>query len=165
MGMKDRIKSLKRIPASTLIPHPLNHRTHPDHQKRVLQGLLEEVGWADALIVRETPEGYHILDGHLRSEMTTGKVPCLVVDLDDHEADLLLATHDHVTGLAGIDQGKLDELLSELSSKNEDVQNLLSELATKTEEYLLDDGQEFDESCADDVATVTCPHCGEIFPL
>lgn len=91
--------------------------------------MLDDVGWADAVIVRETPDGYQILDGHLRTEMTTGKVPCLVVDLDDHEADLLLATHDHVTGLAGIDQSKLDDLLSELSCKNEDVQSLLSELA------------------------------------
>ena len=163
--MKDRIKSLKRIPASKLIPHPLNHRTHPDHQKRVLQGLLDDVGWADAVIVRETPEGYQILDGHLRSEMTTGKIPCLVVDLSDDEANLLLATHDHIAGMAGTDQSKLDDLLSELSSKNDDVQSLLDELATKTEEYLLDEGQEFDESCADNVSTVTCPHCGEIFPL
>lgn len=163
--MKDRIKSLKRIPASKLVPHPKNHRTHPDQQKRALQGLLEEVGWADALIVRETKTGYQIIDGHLRQTLTTEKIPCLVVDLTDDEADLLLATHDHITTLAGRDQGKLDDLLAEMSVKHPDVQSLLDDLATKTQDYLLDDGKEFDESCADDVETMTCPHCGQEFPL
>lgn len=163
--MKDRIKSLKRIPVSKLTAHPQNHRTHPDQQRRALQGLLNEVGWADALIVRETSDGFQILDGHLRSEMTSGKVPCLVFDLDDHEANLLLATHDHLTSMAKPDQLKLDDLISELSSNNPEVQNLLNELSAKTEEFLLDEGQEYDESCADDVMTVTCPHCGRTFPL
>lgn len=163
--MKDRIKSLKRIPVSKLVAHPQNHRTHPDQQRRALQGLLNEVGWADALIVRQSEDGYQILDGHLRSEMTSGKIPCLVVDLDDHEANLLLATHDHLTNMAKPDQHKLDDLIAELSSKNEDVQSLLNELTSKTAEFLLDEGQEYDESCADDVAKVECPHCGRIFPL
>jgi len=28
----------------------------------------------------------------------------------------------------------------------------------------MDEGQEYDESAADDVKMVTCPHCGEAFP-
>lgn len=162
--MKDRIKTLKRIPVSKLTPHPKNHRQHPEHQKRALSGLLDEIGWTTGLIVRETEDGYQILDGHLRQQMTTGKVPCLVVDLSDQEADLLLASHDAVTGMAIVDQSKLDDLLSTLSAKNPDVQNMLADLASSTQ-LALDEGQEFDESCADDVARVTCPHCGEVFPL
>ncbi|MEZ5945230.1 MAG: ParB N-terminal domain-containing protein [Planctomycetaceae bacterium] len=162
--MKDRIKSLRRIPASKLVPHPKNHREHPDRQKRVLSGLLEEIGWTTGLIVRETKAGYQILDGHLRQQMTTGKVPCLVVDLTDDEADLLLASHDAVTGMAEVNQNKLDDLLATLSAKNPDVQEMLEQLATNTS-MALDEGKEFDESCADDVATVTCPSCGEVFPL
>ncbi|MBI1347128.1 hypothetical protein GC163_12660 [bacterium] len=163
--MKDRIQSLTRIPATKLVPHPKNHRTHSDHQKRALQGLLDEIGWADALLVRETPAGYQILDGHLRQTMTTEAVPCLVVDLTDAEADLLLVTHDHITGLAGIDQAKLEDLLSELSCQNAEVQALLDELSSQTAEMLLDEGKEYDESCADGVQSVTCPKCGEIIPL
>jgi len=162
--MKDRIKSLKRIPASKLVPHPKNHRVHSDHQKRALQGVLDEIGWSDALIVREHKDGYQILDGHCRSELTTDKIPCLVVDLTDYEAELFLASFDHLSSMAGVDQSKLDELLSELSVKNADVQAMLDDLASKTEELLLDEGKEFVESCADDVATITCPHCGGIFP-
>lgn len=163
--MKDRIKTLSRIPASKLVPHPKNHRTHSDHQKRALQGLLDEIGWADALLVRETPDGYQILDGHLRQTMTTEDIPCLVVDLTDDEADLLLVAHDHITGMAGIDQAKLDDLLAELSCQNADVQALLDELSSITDEMLLDEGKDYDESCADDVKTVTCPSCGEIIPV
>jgi hypothetical protein len=163
--MKDRIKKLSRIPANKLVPHPKNHRTHSDHQKRALQGLLDEIGWADALLVRETADGFQILDGHLRQTMTTEDIPCLVVDLTDDEADLLLATHDAITGMAGTDQAKLDELLAEISWANPDVLTLLAELSSITAEMMLDDGKEYDESCANDVKTVTCPACGEIIPV
>jgi hypothetical protein len=39
-----------------------------------MNGILAEIGYADALIARETPKGLMILDGHLRAETTpTGR--------------------------------------------------------------------------------------------
>ena len=57
MQIRDRIKELRRVPASELLPNPKNWRTHPVAQQDALRGVLAEVGYADALIARETPEG------------------------------------------------------------------------------------------------------------
>ncbi|MCR5162894.1 MAG: ParB N-terminal domain-containing protein, partial [Thermoguttaceae bacterium] len=94
MLIKDRIKELRRVPASQLIPNPKNWRTHPEKQKNAIQGVLAEIGYADALIARELPDGsLMLLDGHLRAETTPNQeVPVLVLDLDEAEADKLLAT-------------------------------------------------------------------------
>jgi len=54
--IRDRIKELRRVPASELLPNPKNWRTHPVAQQDALRGVLAEVGYADALIARETPE-------------------------------------------------------------------------------------------------------------
>ena len=53
MKIKDRIVDFKRVKASKLIPHPRNWRTHPDKQKNALKGVLAEIGYADAIVVRE----------------------------------------------------------------------------------------------------------------
>src|SRR5436309_2432480 len=90
---RDRIVELRRVPASELLPNPKNWRRHPERQRAVLRALLAEVGFADALIARERDDGSLVLiDGHLRQSLRRrGEVPVLVVDLDEEEADKLLA--------------------------------------------------------------------------
>lgn len=55
--VRDRIRELRRVPASSLLPNPRNWRTHPRGQQDALKGILTEIGYADALLARETPEG------------------------------------------------------------------------------------------------------------
>jgi len=62
MQIRDRIKELRRVPASELIPNPKNWRVHPTAQQDALRGVLAEVGYADALIARETPAGPRQVD-------------------------------------------------------------------------------------------------------
>lgn len=129
MKLKDRIKALERIKASELLPHPQNWRTHPREQRDALRGILAEVGIADALLVRQTPDGYQILDGHCRAEEAPDvEWPCLVVDLSDAEADKLLATHDPIGAMAEADADTLRELLAGVESKNEAVRELIATL-------------------------------------
>ena len=59
MKIRDRIKSLRRVKASELIPNPDNWRKHPQAQQDALRGILAEVGYVDALLVREDAEGLH----------------------------------------------------------------------------------------------------------
>ena len=116
MQIRDRIKELRRVPASELLPNPKNWRTHPVEQQDALRGVLAEVGYADALIARETPEGLMLVDGHLRAETTPdSEVPVLVLDIDEAEADLMLATLDPLAAMAGRDEERLSELLDSLS--------------------------------------------------
>jgi hypothetical protein len=113
--MKDRIKELRRVKASELRPNPRNWRTHPPEQQAALRGILAEVGFADALLVRELKDGsLEIVDGHLRAETTPDDVvPVLVLDVTAAEAAKILATHDAITGLARPDFAQLRTLLDE----------------------------------------------------
>ena len=71
MHIRDRIIELRRVRASELRPHPRNWRQHPPRQRDALRGVLAEVGYADALLARELPDGtLMLIDGHLRAETT-----------------------------------------------------------------------------------------------
>ena len=124
MQIRDRIKELRRVKASRLRPHPQNWRTHPQTQQDALRGLLAEVGYADALLARELPDGtLELIDGHLRAETTPDiEVPVLIVDLDDAEAAKLLALHDPLAGLAETDRDvrrQVDFFLTKVRHSNE----------------------------------------------
>src|SRR3990172_11660802 len=116
MNVRDRIKELRRVKASPLRPHPQNWRTHPVAQQDALRGLLAEIGYADALLARELPDGsLELIDGHLRAEITPDvEVPVLVLDLDEKEAAKLLALHDPLAALAETNQDVLTVLLAEV---------------------------------------------------
>jgi hypothetical protein len=138
MQIRDRIKELRRVPASELLPNPKNWRTHPIAQQDALRGVLAEVGYADALLARETPEGLMLVDGHLRAETTPDStVPVLVLDIDEAESDLMLATLDPLAAMAGRDEERLTELLSTVSSDNDTVNALLQTLTNGYEPLTL----------------------------
>ena len=127
----DRIKTFKRVKVADLIDNPKNWRKHPDAQRNALGGLLESVGWADAVLARETKDGLMLIDGHLRKELAAdSKVPVLVLDVTEDEADLILATHDPLTSMAETDQALLDELVQGLEIDNDETQKMLNELAS-----------------------------------
>lgn len=129
MQIRDRILGLRRVRARDLVPNPRNWRTHPKGQRAALKGILEEVGYADALLVRETSKGLQIIDGHLRAETTPGtEVPVLVLDLDEKEAEKLLATLDPLSAMAGKDEEKVRELLKDIETDNEALKTLFETL-------------------------------------
>jgi hypothetical protein len=119
--IRDRIKELRRVQASLLRPHPNNWRVHPTSQQDALRGILAEVGYADALLARELPDGtLELIDGHLRAETTPEmEVPVLILDLDAGEAAKLLALHDPLAGLAEANHDMLAELLDQVETESE----------------------------------------------
>lgn len=112
-------------------PNPKNWRTHPVAQQDALRGVLAEVGYAGALLAREADDGGLVLiDGHLRAETTPDmEGPVLVLDVNEAEADKLLATIDPLGAMAEADAGKLDSLLREVDTGSEALQEMLAELA------------------------------------
>ena len=130
MKIRDRIKELRRVPARQLRPNPKNWRVHPQRQQDALRGVLAEIGYADALLARELPDGsLELIDGHLRAETTPDQeVPVLVLDVDDQEAAKLLALLDPLVGLAETNQDALAELLAGVETESEAVQKVLDEL-------------------------------------
>ena len=137
MKIRDRIRELRRVPASELRPNPKNWRTHPEAQANALKGLLAEVGIADAVLARELEDGtLMLLDGHLRAETLGDEiVPVLVLDVDEAEGDKVLATLDPLAAMAEADKTKLDEILRQIDTGSPDVQQLLADLADEAGLY------------------------------
>lgn len=135
MKIRDRIKELRRVPASELRPNAKNWRTHPQGQRDVLQGVLAEVGYAGALIARELADGtLELIDGHLRAETTPDAcVPVLVLDVTAAEADKLLALMDPLAALAETDRERWTSLVGQIETENAAVQELLDRLSNESD--------------------------------
>jgi hypothetical protein len=133
MQIRDRIKELRRIRASDLRPNPRNWRLHPPQQQDALRGVLAEVGYANALLARELPDGtLMLIDGHLRAETTPDSVvPVLVLDVDEAEADKILLTHDPLAGMATVSEEHLHSLLAEVQTESAAVRGLFETLANE----------------------------------
>lgn len=131
MKVRDRIKAFKRVPANQLLPNPKNWRTHPQAQQDALRGVLAEVGMADACIARELPDGsLMLIDGHLRAEtVADAKVPVLILDVTEEEADKLLVTLDPLAAMADSDSDKLQELLKGVATDNDALRQMMQETA------------------------------------
>lgn len=149
MQIRDRIKELRRVRASDLVPNPKNWRSHPPAQRDALCGVLAEIGYADALLARELEDGrLELIDGHLRAETTPdAKVPVLVLDVNEEEALKILLTHDPLAALAETDPGQVDDLLELCAFDNLHVTEMLDQLQTETQ--ISDGGKSLAESAAE----------------
>lgn len=114
MEIKDRIKELRRVPASELLANPLNHRIHPEAQRKKLRQALGDIGFAGAVLAREGENGQLILiDGHMRaSECGKSDIPVLILDVNELEANKILASYDAIGAMAEIDKKILDDLVN-----------------------------------------------------
>jgi hypothetical protein len=131
-AIRDRIKDFRRVPARELLDNDGNPRTHPQAQRDALRGVLEQVGVAGALTAYHSERNggkLTLIDGYLRKQDFALDWPTLILDVDDAEADLLLATHDPLAALAEYDADKLAALLQGLETQNEAVAAMLQGLA------------------------------------
>ena len=147
----DRIRGLARVPGSRLRAADENFRVHDARQRKVLKGLLAEVGIIGAVLawvpddmaraaLRSSQDfaawlaGYdgplQLVDGHMRAEELRGQaIPVLVTDLSRAEAAKALVTFDAVGDLAGRDAQKLAALLEDVGrGAEEGTEELLAAL-------------------------------------
>ena len=162
---KDRIVELRRVRAGDLAPAPLNWRKHPKAQQDAMKGILDEIGYADAVLARETPRGLELIDGHLRTGLNDEQVlPVLILDLNDEEATKMLLTLDPLAAMAETDDGALAALLADVTFSDEAITAMLDSLGHGYEPLTIDDapelGPEFDEHIADDITLCVCSVCG-----
>ena len=129
--IRDRIRELRRIRAKDLVVHPKNWRIHPKAQAAALRGLLAEIGYADALLARELPDGrLQLIDGHLRAETTpSAMVPVLILDVSEEEANKILLTLDPLASMAESDSERLQALLSNVRTDSRAVEQLFAHIA------------------------------------
>jgi ParB-like chromosome segregation protein Spo0J len=98
------------LPLTSLTPHPANANVMPERALKKLVAHLDRTGRYPPLIVRPLPNNnpidatprYQLLDGHHRAialrRLGRDTARCLVWDVDDHEALLLLATLNRLQG-------------------------------------------------------------------
>ena len=130
LNIRDRVVELRKVPACELLGNAKNWRKHPPSQRSAMAGALDEIGLADAVIARETPEGLELIDGHLRQEVLGDTpVPVLVVDLTEAEADKLLLTLDPIAAMATTDTDALLGLLEQAEIDNSALNDMLEALA------------------------------------
>ncbi len=98
-----------------------------------MRGMLAEIGYADALLARQLPDGsLQLIDGHLRAELTPEmEVPVLIVDLDEAEAAKLLALHDPLAAMAQSDRQLLAELVGQVETESRALESVLNELVAE----------------------------------
>jgi DNA modification methylase len=127
MDVRGRVTEMRLVPADQLIANPANWRRHPQAQQRALSAVLDEVGFAGAVIAREDEDGgLVIIDGHARAEMVgDATVPVLVTDLTEAEADVVLATYDPIGAMAQKDHEAFTALASRIDTANETLLSLL----------------------------------------
>ena len=102
-----------------------------------MRGVLEDIGFADAMIARETPDGLELIDGHLRQEvMGDQPVPVLIVDVTEEEADKMLLTLDPLAAMARPDRDQLLNLLQSVEIENNAVNIMLDALINGESEPL-----------------------------
>ena len=131
LASRDRIKELRCVRAGDLRAAPKNWRTHPRRQVAALRGALREIGYADALLARELPDGsLELIDGHARRALDPEQVvPVLVTDLDEPEAAKLLLTLDPLAAMAAADAAALERLRQEVAIDDPALRAMVDELA------------------------------------
>ena len=111
--------------------NPDNWRTHPKNQAAALEGVLNEVGWIQDVIVNERTG--NMIDGHLRVELAVKHkeptIPVKYVDLSEEEEKKAILTFDPIGAMAEADKALLDGLMKQVSSDSEAVSEMLDALA------------------------------------
>lgn len=133
MSWKNRIVEQRDIPPGELIANPSNWRKHPKAQLAALTGVLGEVGLVQGVVFNRRTG--HLLDGHLRVELALRHgqttVPTTVVDLDEKEEALILATFDPLGAMAETDKALFLDLRDAVVVENEALTSLLDSLASE----------------------------------
>lgn len=122
--------------AGELMDNERNWRIHPLHQQQGVAGIMEEHGKVDVLkaYYSERAGGKLVLlDGHLRKSINPNEEwQVAVLDINDAEADQLLALYDSSTNLAVTDPVILAGLLEEIDSTNLKIETLANRLRKET---------------------------------
>jgi hypothetical protein len=129
--LRNRIIDHITVRAGDLVPHPLNFRRHPQHQREALAASLEEVGFARSLLGYRLADGrIQLIDGHLRAAYDPdAPVTVELLDVNEDEARKLLLTLDPLAALAEIDARAAAELARVVATDSEALENLWQSLA------------------------------------
>ncbi len=158
------------VALDTLKPHKRNYNKHPDHQVKRLAAALRKFGQRKPITTwRNT-----VLTGHgvFLAAKQLGWTEIDIAPCPDEWTEEMalawLAADNELARLADPDLAQLAEIIEE--ARNHDAELLEAigfdeaEFAALLDKIAVPDFREYDESAADEVEMITCPHCGNFFP-
>lgn len=137
-------------PLDEILFNENNWRVHPFEQQEALEGIFEDVGVVQRIIInlRSSPEWGEsqnvktLVDGHARvkifSQHEEPTIPALYIDATPREEALILASLDPIGGMAVTDREKLSSLLSGIETENAQLTELFTTMAGQYENYAVD---------------------------
>lgn len=167
MTWQNRIIRSENVDPTSLTPNPKNWRKHPKFQVEAMNGVLDDVGWIQDVIVNERTG--NLIDGHLRLELARknkeSTIPVKYVDLTVEEEEKALATFDPIGAMAEADSIMLSNLIERCKSDNQEVKDLI-DIITEKEGLIVPDFNTLpdeDVPRLDMKKSVVCPECGHEF--
>ncbi len=127
---QSRIVGHGQVDPRELAANPANWREHGPEQREAMREVLQTIGWVQGVIVNRTTG--RLIDGHMRVEEAIRKgeatIPVCFVDLTEAEERRLIALFDPISGMAGLDRERLQELLADLRGESGGLEALLRSL-------------------------------------
>ncbi len=168
-----RNKGLRLVRVADIEDNPLNFRKHPESQRAAFAGIETELGFYGYPDVYETEQGtIRLIDGQLRKEHLLAKygleatIEVNMTDFDEDEAKKALLTHDPISAMAEADKILLDQLLREVDTGDEALQQMMTDLADKAGLYEVPSFGPTDvesQGQLDEKSKHVCPGCGHEF--
>jgi ParB-like chromosome segregation protein Spo0J len=157
--------TIERLPIASLNSDPANLRQHPPESIAAIKASYARFGQQRPIVI-DSGNVVRAGNGELEAAKMLGwtEIDCVRSELagseltafslaDNRSQDLSTFAPEVADVLAGL-KAELD------LSPDFQFDALIAEFSIPADAS----GTEFDESCADDVAMLTCPHCGKEFP-
>lgn len=172
-GPRIRNKGIRLVRVADIEDNPLNFRTHPEAQRAAFAGVETELGFYGYPDVYETEQGtIRLIDGQLRKEHLLSKygdeatIEVNMTDFDEAEAKKALLTHDPLSAMAEADKVLLDQLLREVDTGDEALQQMMTDLADESGLYQDDsDATEIEEDEVPDIPEESITKPGDLWLL
>lgn len=130
---RNRIVRHEDIDPHVLIPNPQNYRDHPDYQKLIMSGALDELGWLQSVQVVDKTN--HLIDGHMRVmlaiEHNQPTVPVDFLDLSEEEERKALLTIDPIGSFAKENTERIKSLAESIKFNTDAMRELSLGIARK----------------------------------
>jgi ParB-like chromosome segregation protein Spo0J len=151
-----------------LVPYARNARTHSEEQVDQIAASVREFGFTNPVLV---DAGGGIVAGHGRvmaaEKLGMDKIPCISLGwLKEAQKRAYVIADNNLALNAGWNEELLRLELTDLKDLDVDLRLLGFDEAELADILLGKDVEfkEFDESTANDVKMIKCPHCGQEFP-
>lgn len=147
---------------------PWKRNPREGHAVDAIKRSIEEIGYQAPIIVQKGT--MRIVAGHGRYKalrrMGVKKVPVIVADIDDRQADLYTIADNRITELAGWDLRSLAKIVKEIEADGGDTSMTgfdAAELRKLSEWEPPEDNEDIDEEAHGEAKKTECPKCGHRF--